>query len=313
MNKKLEKALFWDKYRPSEIEDVILPDRIKNLVKNGIHTNMMFHGSSGIGKTTLARILIKDHPHLILGHKLGVEELRTKVDRFCKEMSIGEDPNKLKIVFFEEFDRASKQLQEELKSFMEIPKYINRVRFIATTNNVQKIDPAIKSRFNYISFNLYPNEYKDIKIGYKNRIMKILKDENIKIEKNVLIDIFKKRFPDFRSIWQDIQYYHLSGVNNSIENDSSDNELYDVILSNKNVIEIWEYLYNNWSEKPEIAFELLGRGFFNYLKDLGDKQNILANVLITVSEYTDLRLPNAVDPFVTLTALVYKLKGMIDG
>jgi replication-associated recombination protein RarA len=302
MSDKLQKALFWDKYRPTEIEDVILPDRIKKLVQKGIHTNMLFHGTSGIGKTTLARILIKDHPHLILGSKLGVEELRTKVDRFCKEMSIGEDPNKLKIVFFEEFDRASKQLQEELKSFMEIPKYMNRIRFIATTNNVQKIDPAIKSRFNYISFNLTPDEFTEVRKGYRDRIFQVIKEENIEIEKSILADIFKKRFPDFRAIWQDIQYYTLTGFNNSVENDTVDTSLFDYILGDSNVVQTWNYLYKNWSEKPEVAFELLGREFFEYLKEKGDKQNVLANVLITVSEYSDLRLPNAVDPFVTLNA-----------
>jgi len=311
MNEKLKRALFWEKYRPVNLNDIILPDRIKQLVINGIHTNMLFHGTSGVGKTTLSKILISDHPHLILESKLGVDDLRTKVDKFCKEIGIGDDPTKLKVVFFEEFDRATKQLQEELKTFIE--KYSTRVRFIATTNNIQKIDPAIKSRFNIIDFTLTPNEYKDIRISYKNRIQKILKNDNIKIDKNVLVDIFKKRFPDFRSIWQDIQYYSLTGINNSIENDLDDTKLFDIILNKKiDPIKVWDYLYENWSDKTETAFLLLGRTFFNYLKNNTDKQYNIPNVFIKVSEYSDLRLPNGTDPFVTLYALIFELKNILN-
>ena len=77
MSELLTKALFWEKYRPNKIEDMILPDRIRNIVKNGVNGNYLFHGASGMGKTTLARILMNDYPdgqHLVLNGKIGEDK-----------------------------------------------------------------------------------------------------------------------------------------------------------------------------------------------------------------------------------------------
>ena len=54
----LENLLITEKYRPKKLEDMILPDRIKSIFKNGITDNYIFYGHFGTGKTSLARILI---------------------------------------------------------------------------------------------------------------------------------------------------------------------------------------------------------------------------------------------------------------
>jgi DNA polymerase III delta prime subunit len=306
----LDKQLFWEKYRPIDIKDIIVPNRIKKIAEAGIQGNYIFHGNSGCGKSSLARILLKEYPnsHIILSSKLGVDELRTRVDRFCREMIPFEDPDKLRVVYFEEFDRASSQLQDELKSFIE--DHSKRVRFLATCNNITKIKEPIRSRFIEVDFTPYGDETKELKTGFAKRVIDICKKENINIDKDILKDIVNKRFPDFRKSWQDIQHYHLTGINSSIKNvDDKDIGLFNLILNKKNTVANWEYLYVNWMDNPDLAFQKLGRDFFNFIKDnYPGKTDKLAMTIITVSDYTDLRLPNASDPFVTLCALVFKLQ-----
>ena len=314
MNEKLKKQLFWEKFRPQTLEEVILPTRIKNMMKDGLQTNYVFHGGYGIGKSTLANILIKDNPSITLTSKLGVDELRSQVNKFCKEYSLGDDPNALKIVFFEEFDRASKQLQEELKSFVE--DHSNNVRFIATTNHIKKLSEAISQsgRFKLIDFSLSQEEEKVIKTQYKSRIVDVLKREKIEIPKDTLKEIFINNFPNFRSIWNEIQNYHLSGNYSTVvvASNTDNDDLFSHIFTNTKPHMTWDYLFSNWVDRMDDGFNAFGRPFFDWIrKNKPEYENKLADVVITVSEYTDIRLNNSNDPFITLCALVFKLKEIL--
>lgn len=312
-NELIEKKLFWEKYRPSSLEETIIPDRIRKLAENGIEGNYLFYGHSGCGKTSLVKILLKEYENrsLSLTSKLGIEELRTRVDRFCKEAIPFEDPNTLKVVFFEEFDRATTTLQEELKSFIEDNS--KRVRFIASCNNINKIKSEVRSRFIEIDFTPIGDEAKILKTNFAKRVIEITKKENIEIGNEDLKKIINNRFPDFRKVWQDIQQYTLSGVNSSIHVSSDDEKLFEIILNKKNTIENWEYLYSNWSDKIDLAFQKLGREFFNWIKQTHpEKYNRLGSHIIILSDYTDLKLPNALDPFITLCALIFKLQEIFE-
>jgi replication-associated recombination protein RarA len=309
----LNKELFWEKYRPTTVDELIVPERIKRIALSGINGNYIFHGNSGCGKSSLAKILLNDYQGscLQLSSKLGVDELRTTVSRFCKSMIPFEDPDKLRVVYFEEFDRASHQLQEELKSFIE--DHSKRVRFIATCNNISKINTAVRSRFIEVDFTPIGDEAKDLKNKFGKRVFDICKTENIKISKEIIKNIFDKRFPDFRKVWQDIQQYHLTGnVDNSGKTDD-DIKLFNIVLDKRDTVLIWEYLYINWMDKIDIAFQKLGREFFDWIKtEHPDRVDKLGSCVIVVSDYTDLKLPNALDPFLTLGALVFRMNEIME-
>jgi DNA polymerase III delta prime subunit len=300
-----EKQNCWERFRPDTINDVVLPDRIKKIAEKGIYGNYLFYSTPGNGKTTLARILVQGRPVLSLNSKLGVDVLRNKVYKFCRESIPFEDPNKLRVVYFEEFDRASTQLQEELKSFMEDEKFSNRVRFLATCNNISKIIPEIKSRFILIDFRPTLQELKE---NHVNRICDISKNNNIDITKEQIESFVNKRFPDVRKIWQDIQEFSISGVQNTKSNNiNSVDRLFKLITVSKyhDPIKTWDFLFSEWSENIHMAFEVLGREFFYYVKDkLPEKKSALPNIVTLLSDYSDLRLSNASDPFITLYSLV---------
>jgi replication-associated recombination protein RarA len=308
----LKDNLYWQKYRPQTLQDVIIPDRIRRVVEQGVLTNMIFTGSPGCGKTTCAKILLQNYHHITLSAKLGVDVLRNEVDKFCKDMIVSFDAvqkhDKIRVVYFEEFDRASKQLQEELKSFIEDKS--EHVRFLATCNNISQISEPIQSRFNVIDFTpLGAEETKELRNGYLKRILEVKKAENIEIENADLKEIIVKRFPDFRKIWQDLQYYKLSGGHMNAKSALGEEKLFELILDKSNPIQNWDYLFANWSDKVPVAIDMLGKGFFSWLRlNHPMMVNKLGDHIITLSEYSDVRLPQALDPFITLTALVFKLQ-----
>lgn len=309
----ITQALFWERFRPTTLEESVLPERIMSLVRNGIHTNMIFTGTCGIGKTTLARILIKNHPHLELSAKLGVDALRDRIDSFCRERVVNfmdegtESTSQLKIVYFEEFDRASRVLQEELKSFME--RYSASTRFLATSNTISSMDENLLSRFSIIDFTAASTEEaKEVRQKYAHRLLKIVTENELPIEKPVLKQILVKHFPDFRSIWNNVQQVVLSGSDTTGISQvvGGQRELYDIVLNpSLSTSQIWDYINANWMDKLDSGFRALGRDFFRHIRDHHEsKETRLSEAMDALSEFTDVRLPHAPDPFITLYVLV---------
>lgn len=292
---------YFERFRPSTIDDIILPNRIKKITENGINRNYLFYSSSGTGKTSYARILLQNHTHIILDGKIGVESIRTTVDKFCRESNIFEKhSDNVKVVYFEEFDRASKDAQEELKSFTE--KYKDRVRFIATSNNINALDPAILSRFTSIDFTPSTDEMKLLRTQHLERISKLIECDD-KIIKSAIM----KHYPDIRSVWNDIQTKIELGDNVVLI--TEDSKLYDLFITEQSDIDIWNYLYQNWIERYNVAFNILGKPLVNYIKkNHPDKTNKIGETMLMLTDYTDIRLVNSLDPFLTLYSLIIKLK-----
>jgi DNA polymerase III delta prime subunit len=301
-------TLFWEKYRPKTINDIILPDRIYDFVRNGIETNLLFFGKPGIGKTTLAKILVQNYPYELITSKLGVDVIRGKVRDFCRQALPFDDPKneKIRVVYFEEFDRASNEMQEELKSFIE--EYSHRVRFIATCNDIDKISEPIKSRFTLIDFNLKLNEKDNIRKKMANKILSLLKMDGIEIPLDVLKKIIVENFPDFRKTWNYIQYYTIS-KSDKFTNSNDYTTLFERILQNFDTVSDWNYLEENWNDSFDMTFKFLGRDFFDYVRtNHSDKMLHLPEYISLLSDYSDIRLPNATDPFITLVAFVFESK-----
>ena len=101
-----ETLLWTEKYRPKELKDLIVPERIAKKLDKGVYQNMLFYGGPGSGKTSSAKILATGHPHMYINcsSETGVDTVRTKISEFCSKLSLLDGERKLKVVILDEFD-----------------------------------------------------------------------------------------------------------------------------------------------------------------------------------------------------------------
>lgn len=318
----MKNLLWWEKYRPKTLEDIILLPRIKNLFKEGdLIGNYIFYGNYGSGKTSLARILIgkysKNKPYLEINSSLytSIDTLRTDIENFCKFTPMMETESSIKYVFLDEFERVSSQFQDAFKAFIE--KYSSNVRFIITTNHISKISDGIKSRIPQINFdclNIEEEKYlkQQIFLRIKNHI---LKNEDKKLEKKVLIDLISNSFPDFRSTIVSLQEYFINGDLNTTDINSitKQNELYNFIFDSYNDYEItFHFLMNNFgAEKIDIMLQMLGKPFIEWcIKNNKDSSKLFeANYILT--DYSS-KLDQVADPLILGMTVIGKYKELFN-
>ena len=317
----VNKLLLWEKWRPKSIDDIILLPRIRKCFENGVNDNYIFYGHYGTGKTSLARILIgkytKDNAFLEINSSLytSIDVLRNEIENFCKFQPMMEVESHIKYVFLDEFERVSIQFQDAFKAFIE--KYSkNGVRFIITTNHINKISDGIKSRIPQLNFDFIDsNEEKYLKQEiYKKIKNEILESEGVDIPKKDLIDIITKKFPDFRSTIIEVQNYLKTGSVNSSGSvsDKTKLSLYNLIY-NKSMSyeEIYHFLMDNFGqEKIDHMIKLLGRPFV----DWSISNNINVEKLFTcnyiISDYTN-KLESNTDPIILGMTIVGKFRDIL--
>lgn len=321
MDKDVKNVLLWEKYRPQNLDEIILLPRIKNLFTDGIQQNYIFYGTYGIGKTSIARILIgkytkdKDFLEINSSMETSIDILRSKIDNFCSFKSILNTTDSYKYVFLDEFERTSIQFQDAFKAFIE--RYDKHVRFIITTNNISKISDGIKSRLVCVNFNaIDAREENYIKNEFYKRIMYyILPSENRQIDKDVIVNIINKNFPDFRSTLIDLQNYLMNGeLSSKSSNNNSDlkNKLYKMIYDKTLSYEdIYNFIMENFGvDKIDILIDLLGVQFVKF--SITHKINIdkLFQCNYIIADYTD-KLKTDADPIIVAMTVVGKFRDIL--
>lgn len=311
---EIKNLLIWEKWRPKIINDIILLPRIKKNFETGVNKNYIFHGSYGTGKTTLARILIgkytKDKAYLEINSSLhtSIDVLREKIEKFCKTVPIMETDDPIKYVFLDEADRISPQYQDALKAFIE--KYHSTVRFIITTNHIGKISDGIKSRFTQIDFDCWSQEEeKYLKKEIYKKITNIISpEEDITIDKDSLVKIINKRFPDFRGIMVDLQNFKDVGSVSQSETNISNKlkiDLYNLISNNSDYETIYHFIMENFGpEKIDQLISILEMDFIEW--SLKEKRENIKNMFKfnkIISEYKP-KLETSLDPIVLGMAII---------
>lgn len=207
------KDLWTEAYRPNTINGYVFKDQsqkeqIQSWIAQGTIPHLLLSGSAGIGKTTIAKILInqlevQDSDVLIAnGSKEGRRiEWIDKLIMFCQTMPFGE----YKVVLIDEADYMGLHtVQPALRNLME--EYSANVRFILTCNYPNKLIPAIHSRCQHMHFE------KIDKTEYTARMAEILLTEGIKFDIDTLDSYVKAYYPDLRKCINTVQLNSQSGT-----------------------------------------------------------------------------------------------------
>ena len=210
----MKEFLFVEKYRPQTIEDCILPEGLKEtfrkIVEKGELPNMMFTGSAGVGKTTVARALCNELDidyMMINGSEDGnIDTLRGKIKQFASTVSL---QGGQKVVILDEADYLNPQsTQPALRGFIE--EFSSNCRFILTCNFKNRIIDPLHSRCSIYEFNI--GNKAEMAGAFMKRLQFILDSENITYKDQVLAELIMKYIPDWRRVINECQRYGMSGT-----------------------------------------------------------------------------------------------------
>jgi len=163
MEKGVNEHTIWtEKYRPDVLENYIGNDVIKAKLEQYIQTqdipHLLFYGTAGTGKTTAAKILVKnidcDYMFINASDERGIDTVRDKIKGFAS--TVGFAP--LKIVVLDEADFLGREAQPALRNMMEA--HAASTRFILTANYVERIIDPLVSRTQV--YKLTPPSKKDV-------------------------------------------------------------------------------------------------------------------------------------------------------
>ena len=253
--------LWVEQYRPKTIDDCILPDSLKSLfsafIKKGEISNMLFSGTAGIGKTTVAKALCEqmncDWIMINGSEEGGIDVLRNKIKNFASTVSLSGGK---KVVILDEADYLNPQsTQPALRGFVE--EFHKNCRFILTCNFKNRIIEPLHSRFSNIEFKVNPKDKPKLASRLFERAVYILKEQNVSYEDKVLVELITKHFPDFRKLINELQRYSVSGsIDAGILVNVSDENLKTLVthLKNKAFGDMRKWVVNNLDNDPVKIF-----------------------------------------------------------
>jgi replication factor C small subunit len=192
------KQLWVEKFRPSDVDGYVFRDeaqrtQVKQWIKEGVIPHLLFSGAAGIGKTTLAKILINqlgideyDVLEINASRENNVDTVRDRITNFVQTMPFG----KFKIVLLDEADYLSPNAQAALRGVME--SYSESARFILTCNYPHKIIPALHSRCQ--GFHIEKVDHTE----FTARAATVLVTEGVEFDLDTLDSYVKATYPDLR-------------------------------------------------------------------------------------------------------------------
>ena len=300
------KDLWVEKYRPKSLDGYVFRDEHQRKqaqlwIKEQSIPHLLFSGAAGIGKTTMAKILINeleipdyDVLEINASRTNSVDEVRNKITNFVQMIPFGP----FKVVLLDEADYLSPNAQAALRGVME--EYHSTSRFILTCNYPNRIIPAIHSRCQG-----YHIERID-QTEFTARVATILVEENVGVELETLDLYVKATYPDLRKCI------------NMVQQNVTDNKLYAPSKGDEGTQD-WKFEMVELFKAGKISearqllcgklkaeeMEEVYRWLYDNLSIFGDEQKQDTAVLIIKQGLVDHTL--VADPEINLAAVLIKL------
>ena len=280
--------LWVEKYRPKTIEECVLPVSLKStfgdMVRKGEPQNLLFSGTAGVGKTTVAKALCHemncDWILINCSEEGNIDTLRTKIRQFASTVSLSGDVRK--VVILDEFDYSNaNSIQPALRGAIE--EFANNCRFILTCNYKSRIIEPIHSRCTCIDFSIAASERPSIASKMMERCCYILNQETVKFDKKVIGQLIMKYFPDMRRVLNELQRYSVSGtIDVGILASVGDIEIKNLMiaLKNKDFATVRRWAALNAESSPQDIY----RKVYDALSDHLENQSI-PEAIIIIEEY----------------------------
>ena len=210
----MEHLLWTEKYRPKNIEDCILPERLKKPFQEYVTQknipNLLLTGGAGVGKTTVAKAMCNeigcDFMIINGSDENGIDMVRNKITNYASSMSF---TGGRKVIIIDEADYLSANAQAAFRNAIE--EFAGNCSFIFTCNFKNKIIEPLHSRCAVIEFTLKASEKSSMATQFFKRIQTILSAEEITYETPVVAELIKKHFPDFRRVINELQRFSKFG------------------------------------------------------------------------------------------------------
>ena len=283
--------LWVEKYRPKTIQETILPDDLKEtfqkIVDSGEIPNMLFTGTAGLGKTTVARAICNElglDYIVINGSEEGnIDTLRGKIKQFASSVSLS---GGYKVVILDEADYLNPQsTQPALRGFIE--EFSQNCRFILTCNFKNRIIEPLHSRCGVYEFNTSKKDLADLAGQFFKRFVYILEQEGVPYQQKAVADLIMKYAPDWRRVLNEGQRSAISGFaidGSSVGVSSSSIDSLVVALKEKNFKAMRKWVVDNLDMDTTAIF----RGVYDSMNTYVESQSIPQLVLILADyQYKD--------------------------
>ena len=294
-------GLLVERYRPVTLENYVGNEHIKKTIsqylgQNDIQ-NLIFYGPAGTGKTTLAKIIVKnldcEYLYINASDERGIETIRDKVSGFASSASF----KPLKVVILDEADFLTIQAQASLRNVIET--FSRNTRFILTCNYVERIIDPLQSRCQTLK--VIPPSKTDV----AKHIAWILGEENTNFEIEDIKTITNQFYPDLRKCLNTVQ---LSTQDNKLTIDKS------VLVSSNYMVQVLKELSNAkplWKEIRQIIANANVQDFEELYRYLYDNASTYANgregmVAVYINEYS-YQSNFRIDKEINCLALISKL------